>query len=295
MAAASAVALATAGTAGLIRHRAPAQRPEPRLVQDGVISATGRNETFPAVDPVDGSLWFSVYDNDFGMQHIMRASREGEGWGVASPAPFGDQRVSDRAPRFSPDGSTIYFSSTRTAEGTPGPVQRVWAVDRRASGWSAPRPLPAPVNSGAGDMHISVAGNGDMYLASSRTGGAGRSDLWRVQRTASGWGEPEHLPPEINDALRQPDLLVAPDVSWLIVAVTDHPRGRGGDDLFLTRRTTRGWTPLEHIPAPINSAEYEYGPSLTADGRSLLFTSHRRGTADIYVIPLSALGLDPAR
>jgi Tol biopolymer transport system component len=116
-----------------------------------------------------------------------------------------------------------------------------------------------------------------------------------VPRTASGWGEPEHLPPEINDALSQPDVLVAPDGSWLIVAVTDHPRGLGGDDLFLTRRTTRGWTPLEHIPAPINSAEYEYGPSLTADGRSLLFTSHRRGTADIYVIPLSALGLDPAR
>jgi hypothetical protein len=185
----------------------------------------------------------------------MRAPREGEGWGVASPAPFNSDRFSDRAPRFSPDGSTLYFSSTRTAEGPPGRVQRVWAVDRRADGWS---------------------------------------DLWRVPRTSAGWAEAEHLPGEINDALSQPDVLVAPDASLLIVAVTDHPLGLGGDDLFLTRRTARGWTGLEHMPGP-NSAEYEYGPSLTRDGRSLLFTSHRRGTADVLSIPLSALGLDPAR
>lgn len=32
----------------------------------------------------------------------------------------------------------------------------------------------------------------------------------------------------------------------------------------------------------INTAEYEYGPSVSADGRYLLFTSHRDGPANIY-------------
>ena len=41
----------------------------------------------------------------------------------------------------------------------------------------------------------------------------------------------------------------------------------------------------------MNSKEYEYGPSLSPDGRTLYFTSHRRGSADVYRVSVSALGL----
>jgi Tol biopolymer transport system component len=166
-------------------------------------------------------------------------------------------------------------------------------VERTGSGWSAPALLPEPVNGPARDMHASVAHNGDVYLASNRTGSRGRSDLFRIPATANGYGPAEQLPNEINDERSQPDVLVSPDGTWLIVVVTDHPLGLGGDDLFLSRRTANGWTPLEHIPAPINSAEYEHGPSLSPDGRMLYFTSHRRGSADVYRISIAGLGLDP--
>jgi hypothetical protein len=132
-----------------------------------------------------------------------------------------------------------------------------------------------------------------VYLSSYRPGSRGRAYLFRIPATASGYGPAEQLPDEINDERGQPDVLVSPDGTWLIVVVTDHPLGLGGDDLFLSRRTANGWTPLEHIPAPINSAEYEYGPSLSPDGRTLYFTSHRRGSADVYRIPIAGLGLDP--
>jgi hypothetical protein len=49
-----ALALSPAG----IPRLAPGQQvAHPELVQPGVIS-TARHETFPAIDPVDGSLWF---------------------------------------------------------------------------------------------------------------------------------------------------------------------------------------------------------------------------------------------
>lgn len=274
-------------------HRPPAVRPEPRKVQEGTVSAPDRNETFPAIDPSDNSLWFSVLTGSFADQRLMRAPRKGDSWGPPAPAPVAADWPA-RAPRFSVDGSTLYFTSARDAGGETGTVQRIWAAERHDTGWSEPRLLPAPVNSGEGDMHVSAAPDGGLFIASTRSGGRGRSDVWRIPHAAGGWGAAEALPAEINDELSQSDVLVAPDGSWLIVAVTDHPLGLGGDDLFLSRRTVHGWTPLEHIPAPINSQEYEYGPSLTPDGRSLLFTSHRGGSADVYVIPLAALGLDPA-
>lgn len=36
----------------------------------------------------------------------------------------------------------------------------------------------------------------------------------------------------------------------------------------------------------MKTGEYEYGPGVTADGRYLLFTSHRDGTARLYRVDL---------
>lgn len=43
----------------------------------------------------------------------------------------------------------------------------------------------------------------------------------------------------------------------------------------------------------MTSEEYEYRPTLSPDGRWIHFTSHRRGSADIYRIPLSEIGVRP--
>lgn len=276
-------------------HQPPSSRPEPSMVAEGIVSAPDRNETWPAIDPADGSLWFSVYENDFNAQRLFRAPRDGDGWTTPAPVPFSDGTHGDRAPRFSADGARLYFTSNRPVPGRPEGDLDVWVAERAGARWGEPRPLPAPVSSDAVDMHVTEADDGALYLATRREGSAGRSDLVRVPRTGTGYGTAEFLPTEINDELSQPDALVAPDGSWLIVVVTDHPLGLGGDDLFLARRTSRGWTPLEHLPAPINSEEYEYGPSLSPDGDRIYFTSHRRGGADLFSVPIRALGLDPAR
>ncbi|HEV2147215.1 MAG TPA: hypothetical protein VGR37_07415 [Longimicrobiaceae bacterium] len=268
--------------------------PEPELVQPGVIS-THREENFPTVDPVDGSLWFSSYEGqNFNRQTIMRAPREGGGWGAPAPvilAP-GDE-WGGRAPRFSPDGRRLYFTSNRPV--VPGAASRdmnIWSVERQGrDGWGEPRPLPAPVNSDAADIHAAVTAVGDLFLASRRPGGSGLSDVYRIPRQGDGWGPAEHLGPPINDELSQPDLLVAPDGSWMVLVVTGHPQGLGEDDLFLSRFENGRWSPLEHLPAPINASGYEYGPTLSPDGTTLYFNSDRRGSADIYRIPLSALGV----
>jgi Tol biopolymer transport system component len=264
---------------------------EPELVQPGRIS-TDRHETFPAIDPLDGSLWFSVYDDDFDAQIMLRAALGADGWSAPAPAwsggPWGD-----RAPRFSPDGQRLYISSDRPLhEGGAAGDYHLWVAEREGGGWRAPRPLPDPVNGGAAaDRHSSETRAGDLYWASTRPGGAGRSDIYRARRSETGWSPAERLPAPVNDTLSQPDLLVSPDGAWMILVITDHPGGLGGDDLFLSRLEEGRWSEPRPLPAPVNSAEYEYGPTLSPDGSMLLFTSHRRGSADIYRVPVAGLGL----
>ena len=75
----------------------------------------------------------------------------------------------------------------------------------------------------------------------------------------------------------------------MILVVTDHPDGLGGDDLFVVRRQGDAWGAPFHAGPQINSEEYEYGPTLSGDGRHVFFTSHRGGTADVYRAPVERL------
>ncbi len=267
----------------------PAQEPE--VVGPGVVSTDGRNETFPALDPVDGSLWFSVYADDFDRQTILRAERAGDGWASPEVVPFSG-RWGDRAPRFSPDGGRLYFTSNRPLPGHEAPGRsHIWRVDRRADGgWGAPRPAPGS-DASANDLHGSVTTSGAMYVASTRPGGFDRYDLYRIGLD----GSVLHLPAPLNDEHPQTDLWVSADERWMILVITDHPGGLGGDDLYVSRATDGGWSVPRNLGPPVNSDEYEYGPSVSPDGRYLYFTSHRRGSADVFRIPLSALGRDAPR
>ncbi|MEK7254279.1 MAG: hypothetical protein AAB316_06005, partial [Bacteroidota bacterium] len=57
----------------------------------------------------------------------------------------------------------------------------------------------------------------------------------------------------------------------------DRPGGLGRCDLYFSELVNGKWTQVKNIGAPVNSAAYESLPSLSADGKTLFFTSERRG------------------
>lgn len=253
------------------------------IVGQGVIS-TDANQTFPAEDPLTGDLWFSVYERGFNDQTILWARRDGDGWAAPEVAPFSGQ-WGDRAPRFTPDGSAMLITSNRPRPGSDAPGDmNIWRVARTDSGWGEPELLDSAVNSAAPDIHPSVTDSA-IWVASAREGGFGRSDLYRVASD----GSVDHLGAPLNDEHSQPDLWVSPDESWMILAITDHPDGHGGDDLYVSQKVDGAWTPPVNLGPEINSAEYEYGPWVTADGEWLLFTSHREGPSHVYRVPVSVV------
>lgn len=246
----------------------------------GIIS-TDRNETFPSIDPLTGSLWFSVYDDSFDAQTIMFSRPTDSGWNEPEVASFsGDW--GDRAPRFSVDGSTLYLTSSR-----PGMRARdrtdmdLWRVRRNGSLWSAAERLGYPVNTAANDMHAGVA-DGALWFASSRESSLGRSDIYRIGDD----GTETHWPAPVNSELSQPDLWISSDESWMILVISDHPDGYGGDDLYLSRFADDVWSSPDNLGPEVNSGEYEYGPAVSPDGGYLYFTSHRGGNADVYRVRL---------
>ncbi|HUF67347.1 MAG TPA: hypothetical protein VMM79_01755 [Longimicrobiales bacterium] len=259
---------------------------EPELVGAGVISTPDGNQTFPAEDPRTGDLWISVYSDDFDEQTIMVSRRTASGWSMPEVAPFSG-RWGDRAPRFDPGGTTLYFTSNRprSPEAEPGDMN-IWRVVRAGDTWSAPELVPGAVNSPARDIHMAVTDSG-LWFASAREGGFGRSDVYRVSRSDPGFAF--HLPAPVNDSLSQPDVWVSADESWMILVITDHPSGHGGDDLYVLRRDGDGWTSAVNAGPRVNSPDYEYGPTLSRDGQHILFASHRGENANVYRVPVAEL------
>jgi Tol biopolymer transport system component len=165
-----------------------------------------------------------------------------------------------------------------------------------ASPQGSQAPVGAPVNVGSvvnsrafeGGPCISADGL-FLYFTSDRAGGEGGGDLWVTRRATrtDRFGTPENIGPVVNGPAND----YAPSVAAAGLSLyfdSDRPGGLGGMDLWVARRASAAeeFGAAEHLGPTINSAHNDWGPSITADGRSLYFNSNRpggQGSEEVWV------------
>ncbi len=287
-------AVIAAFTAGL----AAMQTGTPELFGAGTISKPDTHESFGSLSPDGGEFYYTSHQANFGQHHVVVSRLVDGRWSAPSPTAFSAE-WNDREPRLSPDGRRLYFSSTRPAEaGQPAGRLDLFMTERSADGsWGAAQRLGASINTEVHEFCPVVIADGTLYFISARPGGIRGTEptsvynVWRARaldKTGLRFGEPENLGKAINTGL-ETNVYVTPDEQTMLVSRDGAPDSLGGDDLYVSRQVNGTWQPLRHLPAPINSDKYEYGPSISPDGRWLFLTSARAGTADIYRVPASVL------
>jgi peptidoglycan/xylan/chitin deacetylase (PgdA/CDA1 family) len=265
----------------------------PRLFAEGVVN-TSADEYGPAFTPDGRTVYFAKRSADRKMEHIY-FSRFDEGkWGEQQVAPFSGKYF-DKEPFITPDGSKLFFSSTRpVSTDAPGRTDfNLWVVERTTTAtaaaganWGEPRPLGASVNSDTYDNYPSVAANGNLYFSSTRAGGRGSNDLYRARYVGGRYAPAENLA-SLNTTESDADPYIAPDESYIIISTTrEGTYGEG--DLYVSFNVRGAWTTPRNLGAKINSPTYEYTPLVSPDGRYLFFS---RGWGDIYQMDVSALPL----
>lgn len=250
------------------------------LVAPGIINTDG-DEYGPTLTPDGRLMVFTRRVNRRGEEYLYESRWSGTAWSPSARLPF--TQAGDKEPAFSPDGTRLYFAATRDYDGKPAPSgsqgnSDLWVVERTGGGWGEPRPLPAGVNTNVYESYPSAARDA-LYWAGYRSGGQGRNDLWRAARRGDSWGEPENLA-RLNSAATEADPFIAPDESYLIFS-SDRAGGAGEGDLYVVRRGGSGWSAPVSLGPLVNSADYEYTPWVTADGRWLYFS---RGWGEIWRI-----------
>jgi len=305
---------------------------EPRLFAEGTVS-TEDDESNGSFNS-DGTEYYFSKSNPYTTSprwSLLCVSRFRDGkWSEPEVLPFsGSYR--DSSPRISPDGRTLFFTSSRPAPGKTARVFRIWSADRTPTGWSEPQPLPAPINAGDNDWNYAASAtrDGTLYFASTRDG-SDHPHIYRSRFVENRYAEPEKLGSEINSAFSESDPFVSPDESILIFSSigdglpTDKDRPetvKGGGVLYprgdLYASVGRGgvWSQAVHLEHGINTFADESSPSISPDGRYLFFTSERspfsvppshrldareidrmlhstlNGQGNVFFVSLDALGL----
>lgn len=144
---------------------------------------------------------------------------------------------------------------------------------------------PLPFNSSDDDFApFFMQGGRLLYFTSNRDG---EQQIYMVPRTASGWGDVDALPDEINRGEHIGVASVTPDGQYMVFAAY----GRAGalvgrTDLYSAHKVNGQWTDVQNLGADVNSDAWDSQPFISADGNTLYFVSDRSGGSggtDIYM------------
>lgn len=190
----------------------------------------------------------------------------------------------------SPDGKIRVFAKEERD------YTHLYEMRKQADGsWSDPVQLEFPARIKLTTPSFSHS-DGALYYASDADifeRGQRDANLWRVEPTEDGWGEPKPLDPSINTGADQLNPAMGKDGRLYF---TDNGYdSSGAHDIFMAERGGADdgeWT-ITAMPDGFNSGRAEAHLAVTPDGDRLFFYSHRSpklGSVDIWTAERSGDG-----
>ena len=176
-------------------------------------AADGTKTTLQSVD-----LWISYFRDN--------------AWTLPVLANINDRTADDFAPAFAPDGTTLYFASSRRSANALGGNDLYKATLGANGRFSPAENLGDAINTAGNDNFPGVAPDGTLYFSSDGRPGLGKLDLFRFEK-----GQVVNLGPEINSAGDD----FAPFFTSANIGLFASSRagGAGSDDLYAFERQTR--------------------------------------------------------
>lgn len=180
-------------------------------------------------------------------------------------------------PVFGPDGTEFYFTDNQSHD--------IHVMRRTAEGWSAPERASFADEGDNYEPFLSKNGL-ELYFISNRAPGSApyNGRIWHTERESV--GAPWQAPTLVIDRAttggfwypNQPE----PGVLYFGATLED---SFGEGDFYRAQEVNGEWH-ISHLPAPFNTAGYEWDPLISPDGSYMIFQSERvggLGGTDIYV------------
>jgi outer membrane protein OmpA-like peptidoglycan-associated protein/tetratricopeptide (TPR) repeat protein len=223
-------------------------------------------------------------------ENFFVSKRNQKGWGTAKqmltrwPYTYNLGAISITA-----DGLTMFLTACGWPDGF-GSCD-LYVSNYIDANWDIPQNLGPSVNTSMWESQPSISADGsELFFASQRSGGQGKSDIWVSLKLADGsWSKPINLGEEINTSGNEMSPFIHPDGQTLYFSSSGHI-GMGGLDLFVSRRDAAGrWQQPMNLGYPINTPEDEINIILNTRGDKAYMSAIRNegyGGFDMYAFDL---------
>ncbi len=113
----------------------------------------------------------------------------------------------------------------------------------------------------------------------------GQEDIYFSQKDSLGWREAIPVP-DVNTANNEGAFTLSADGKTLVFTVCDRWDTYGGCDLYSSVYKNGEWSQVVNMGKEINTAAWDSQPALSADGKTMIFSSKRLGTlggSDLWI------------
>ncbi len=253
----------------------------PFIYRNGIVFASTRGtEKKSKKDQWTGQPYFNLYFAE-GSKDRFGKSR-----------PFSTKLSSDRndgPASFNGTGSIVFYSRNNTSSGRKqrakhgGKAMQIYQSVMLEGEWSKPQKLSF-CDPRYEYTHPAVSADGNtLFFASDKPGGLGGMDIWKTERSAAGWTEPENLGSGINTQGNEAFPFVHDDGT--LYFSSDGRRGLGGLDIYRSPLRSGRYSQAENMRSPINSPQDDFGLVFDTERDQGYFSSNRpggKGGDDLY-------------
>ncbi len=197
----------------------------------------------------------------------------------------------EQSPIISPDGRTLYFTRAKHPDNIGGEIDPgdIWYSTMMPDGrWSTPTNAGVLNNKGWNGVLGFVGGSDAIYLIShyNNTGveKAKSQGISRSLKTTSGWSRPKNITiPYFRNTSKHYGGYIIIDASIAVFSLETYD-SRGGEDIYVSFNRGNGqWSEPKNLGSTINSKFQEFTPFLSADTKTLFFSTNGKGNGtDIF-------------
>ncbi|MFD2588745.1 MULTISPECIES: TolB family protein [Croceitalea] len=233
--------------------------PEGKIIHRGIFS------------PDLKEYYYTVSDTNFGNFQVYIIHSLNHGWSEPELAFFNSQ-YNEHGMSFSPDGNTLYFSSTR-----PIPMEGVsatwhlWKSEKLNGRWSEPVFVDIPNLRSKLVSHPTVTNSGTLYFHSSNLDYSEMS-IYRSKKVKGVFQEAKQVSFFNNSEIPTCTPYVSPNEDYLIFALVGNQL-----DLMISHRDGQGhWSNPIKLDKKINT-HGQGNPYVTPDNKFLFLATGKEG------------------
>lgn len=185
---------------------------------------------------------------------------------------------------ISSTGETLYFSRSNKKRYDIGEQKiatvQLYKATLEKNEWTQVQVLPFCSNTYSTQHPALDESNKRLYFSSDMPGGYGSFDIYYVDITTDGFGEPVNLGPQINTPYRDQFPFLTKE-GILYFASQGH-QGLGGLDLFMCEPFEEDWSTPLNLGATINTGLDDFAFIVDPESNTGYLSSNRDGNDNIY-------------